>query len=111
VAVPAALQSHLFREDSRAEFVLLAEVDEPDAGLLQQVNELDNVHAGLILHLHHPCNIFNTIGAVPGSFQTLAIVVKANVTLRRKSTGIKGRVTQFLPLICYKKAILFNKIC
>jgi hypothetical protein len=40
VAIPATLQAHFFREDSRAEFVLFAEMDKSDAGSLQLLDKL-----------------------------------------------------------------------
>lgn len=40
VAVPAALQAHLLREDARAQLVLFAEVNEPYARSVQLFDQL-----------------------------------------------------------------------
>jgi len=40
VAVPAAFQAHLLREDARAQLVLLAEVNEPYARSVQLFDQL-----------------------------------------------------------------------
>lgn len=53
VAVPSRLEAHLLAEDSRAQFIFLAEVYESNAGALQPLDKLHHVALRLVLHRHH----------------------------------------------------------
>lgn len=53
VAIPTRLEAHLFAEDSRAQFIFLAEVYESNAGALQSLDKLHHVTLRLVLHRHH----------------------------------------------------------
>lgn len=53
MTIPSRLQSHLLREHSRPQLILLAEMHESHASLLQPFDQLHHIGLRLILHRYH----------------------------------------------------------
>lgn len=53
MAIPAAFQAHFFAENPGPQFVLFAEVHEPNAGPFKLFNQMDHIVLCLVLHRYH----------------------------------------------------------